>query len=52
MKRSPHLGPTDIYLEDLSNLDAEHVALYFPKRYDLGSFGFHVLCLGLCKEDS
>ncbi|XP_061487469.1 phosphatidate phosphatase LPIN3 isoform X3 [Rhineura floridana] len=31
MKRSPHLGPTDIYLEDLSNLDAEQLALYFPK---------------------
>ncbi|XP_048354580.1 phosphatidate phosphatase LPIN3 isoform X2 [Sphaerodactylus townsendi] len=32
VKRSSHLGPTDIYLEDLSNLDAEQVALYFPKR--------------------
>ncbi|XP_077191553.1 phosphatidate phosphatase LPIN3 isoform X2 [Paroedura picta] len=31
VKRNPHLGPTDIYLEDLSNLDAEQVALYFPK---------------------
>ncbi|XP_072853049.2 phosphatidate phosphatase LPIN3 isoform X1 [Pogona vitticeps] len=31
LKRSPHLGPTDIYLEDLSNLDAEQLALYFPK---------------------
>ncbi|XP_042322001.1 phosphatidate phosphatase LPIN3 isoform X2 [Sceloporus undulatus] len=31
VKRSPHLGPTDIYLEDLSNLDAEELALYFPK---------------------
>lgn len=31
VKRSPHLGPTDIYLEDLSNLDSEQVALYFPK---------------------
>ncbi|XP_067410481.1 phosphatidate phosphatase LPIN3 isoform X2 [Emydura macquarii macquarii] len=30
-KRSPHLGPSDIYLEDLTNLDEEHVALYFPK---------------------
>ncbi|XP_060628210.2 phosphatidate phosphatase LPIN3 isoform X2 [Anolis sagrei] len=33
MKRSPHLGPSDVYLEDLSNLDAEQLALYFPKRY-------------------
>ncbi|XP_063001625.1 phosphatidate phosphatase LPIN3 [Elgaria multicarinata webbii] len=31
MKKNPHLGPTDIYLEDLSNLDAEQLALYFPK---------------------
>nr|XP_034978377.1 phosphatidate phosphatase LPIN3 isoform X2 [Zootoca vivipara]XP_034978378.1 phosphatidate phosphatase LPIN3 isoform X2 [Zootoca vivipara] len=31
MRRSSHLGPTDIYLEDLSNLDAEQIALYFPK---------------------
>uniref|UniRef100_A0A8C8SHH1 phosphatidate phosphatase n=1 Tax=Pelusios castaneus TaxID=367368 RepID=A0A8C8SHH1_9SAUR len=30
-KRSPHLGPSDIYLEDLTNLDEEQVALYFPK---------------------
>ncbi|KAJ6661086.1 hypothetical protein lerEdw1_016887 [Lerista edwardsae] len=32
VKRSPHLGPTDIYLEDLLNLDSEQVALYFPQR--------------------
>ncbi|NXK07020.1 LPIN3 phosphatase, partial [Herpetotheres cachinnans] len=31
IKRSPHLGPSDVYLEDLSNLDEEHVALYFPR---------------------
>ncbi|KAJ7331960.1 hypothetical protein JRQ81_014140 [Phrynocephalus forsythii] len=31
LKRSRHLGPTDIYLEDISNLDAEQLALYFPK---------------------
>uniref|UniRef100_A0A8B9LIH7 phosphatidate phosphatase n=1 Tax=Astyanax mexicanus TaxID=7994 RepID=A0A8B9LIH7_ASTMX len=31
-KRSQHLGPADIYLDDLSNLDPEVVALYFPKR--------------------
>ncbi|CAM4626977.1 unnamed protein product [Lepidochelys olivacea] len=30
-KRSSHLGPSDIYLEDLTNLDEEQVALYFPK---------------------
>ncbi|XP_064529685.1 phosphatidate phosphatase LPIN3 isoform X3 [Pseudopipra pipra] len=32
IKRSPHLGPSDIYLEDLSNLDEEQVALCFPRR--------------------
>ncbi|NWH49211.1 LPIN3 phosphatase, partial [Fregata magnificens] len=31
IKRSPHLGPSDVYLEDLSNLDKEQVALYFPR---------------------
>ncbi|XP_008947288.1 PREDICTED: phosphatidate phosphatase LPIN3-like [Merops nubicus] len=30
-KRSPHLGPSDIYLEDLSSLDEEQMALYFPR---------------------
>uniref|UniRef100_A0A8D0L2Z9 phosphatidate phosphatase n=1 Tax=Sphenodon punctatus TaxID=8508 RepID=A0A8D0L2Z9_SPHPU len=35
MKKSPHLGPSDIYLEELSNLDSEQVALYFPKS-DVG----------------
>ncbi|KAJ8400541.1 hypothetical protein AAFF_G00393100 [Aldrovandia affinis] len=30
-KRSQHLGPADIYLDDLSNLDPEVAALYFPK---------------------
>ncbi|KAJ8260091.1 hypothetical protein GJAV_G00176950 [Gymnothorax javanicus] len=31
-KRSHHLGSSDIYLDDLSNLDPEVAALYFPKR--------------------
>ncbi|NWY60174.1 LPIN3 phosphatase, partial [Chionis minor] len=31
IKRSPHLGPSDVYLEELSNLDEEQVALYFPR---------------------
>ncbi|NXI68127.1 LPIN3 phosphatase, partial [Anseranas semipalmata] len=31
IKRSPHLGPSDLHLEDLSNLDEEQVALYFPR---------------------
>uniref|UniRef100_A0A8C8EFC0 phosphatidate phosphatase n=1 Tax=Otus sunia TaxID=257818 RepID=A0A8C8EFC0_9STRI len=31
IKRSSHLGPSDVYLEDLSNLDEEQMALYFPR---------------------
>ncbi|NXQ79165.1 LPIN3 phosphatase, partial [Nyctibius grandis] len=31
IKRSPHLGPSGVYLEDLSNLDEEQVALCFPR---------------------
>ncbi|KAJ7406496.1 lipin 3 [Willisornis vidua] len=31
IKRSPHLSPSDVYLEDLSNLDEKQVALYFPR---------------------
>ncbi|KAM7006045.1 phosphatidate phosphatase LPIN2 [Tautogolabrus adspersus] len=30
-KRNHHLGPTDIYLDDLRTLDPEEAALYFPK---------------------
>ncbi|XP_028380572.1 phosphatidate phosphatase LPIN3 isoform X1 [Phyllostomus discolor] len=30
-KRSQHLGPSDIYLDDLSSLDSENAALYFPQ---------------------
>ncbi|XP_016344732.1 phosphatidate phosphatase LPIN3-like [Sinocyclocheilus anshuiensis] len=33
VKRNHHLGPSDIYLDDLSRLDPEAAALYFPKRY-------------------
>ncbi|XP_041588351.1 phosphatidate phosphatase LPIN3 isoform X1 [Vulpes lagopus] len=35
MKRSQHLGPSDIYLDDLPSLDSENAALYFP-RSDCG----------------
>uniref|UniRef100_G3UAX3 phosphatidate phosphatase n=1 Tax=Loxodonta africana TaxID=9785 RepID=G3UAX3_LOXAF len=31
LKRSQHLGPSDIYLDDLPSLDSENVALYFPQ---------------------
>uniref|UniRef100_A0A8C1UKX8 phosphatidate phosphatase n=1 Tax=Cyprinus carpio TaxID=7962 RepID=A0A8C1UKX8_CYPCA len=34
IKRSHHLGPSDIYLDDLSTLDPEAAALYFPKRLE------------------
>ncbi|KAM9409204.1 LOW QUALITY PROTEIN: phosphatidate phosphatase LPIN2 [Pholidichthys leucotaenia] len=30
-KRNQHLGPADIYLDDLTTLDPEMAALYFPK---------------------
>lgn len=45
MKRSQHLGPSDIYLDDLPSLDSENAALYFPRRY-LGSGCQGVLELG------
>ncbi|XP_012908761.2 phosphatidate phosphatase LPIN3 isoform X3 [Mustela putorius furo] len=35
LKRSQHLGPSDIYLDDLPSLDSENAALYFP-RSDCG----------------
>ncbi|XP_069845864.1 phosphatidate phosphatase LPIN3 isoform X1 [Dipodomys merriami] len=31
LKRSQHLGPSDIYLDDLPSLDFENAALYFPQ---------------------
>lgn len=34
VKRSQHLGPSDIYLDDLSSLNPEVAALYFPKRLE------------------
>ncbi|KAM8774035.1 phosphatidate phosphatase LPIN3 isoform 2-T2 [Rhynchonycteris naso] len=38
LKRSQHLGPSDIYLDDLPSLDSENAALYFPQSdYGLGA---------------
>ncbi|XP_004687444.1 PREDICTED: phosphatidate phosphatase LPIN3 isoform X2 [Condylura cristata] len=31
LKRSQHLGPSDIYLDDLPSLDSANAALYFPQ---------------------
>lgn len=31
LKKSQHLGPSDIYLDHLPSLDSEDAALYFPK---------------------
>lgn len=45
LKRSQHLGPSDIYLDDLPSLDSENAALYFPHRC-LGSGCLGVLGLG------
>lgn len=36
-KRSQHQGPEDIYLDDLTALDPDVVARYFPKRYKPGN---------------
>lgn len=32
-KRSRHLGADGIYLDDITELEPEVAALYFPKRY-------------------
>ncbi|XP_056158000.1 zgc:123305 [Lampris incognitus] len=37
-KRNQHLGPSDIYLDDLTKLDPEMAALYFPKGETEGAF--------------
>ncbi|NXF93488.1 LPIN3 phosphatase, partial [Eubucco bourcierii] len=37
IKRSLHLGPSDVYLEDLSNLDEEQVTLSFPSDTEQNS---------------
>uniref|UniRef100_A0A8C4DS49 phosphatidate phosphatase n=1 Tax=Dicentrarchus labrax TaxID=13489 RepID=A0A8C4DS49_DICLA len=38
-KRNQHLGPTGIYLDDLTTLDPEVAALYFPKSQSPQSVG-------------
>uniref|UniRef100_A0AAQ6IAY6 phosphatidate phosphatase n=1 Tax=Anabas testudineus TaxID=64144 RepID=A0AAQ6IAY6_ANATE len=38
-RRNHHLGPTDIYLDDLTTLDPEMAALYFPKSQSPQSVG-------------
>lgn len=43
-KRSQHQGPEDIYLEDLTALEPDVAARYFPKRYIPGNpFSYPVL---------
>lgn len=32
-KRSQHLGTDGVYLDDITELEPEVAALYFPKRY-------------------
>lgn len=32
-KRSQHLGTDGVYLDDLTELEPEVAALYFPKRF-------------------
>lgn len=43
-KRSRHLGSDGIYLDDITELEPEVAALYFPKRFVLVTFN-HTLCL-------
>ncbi|KAB1262262.1 Phosphatidate phosphatase LPIN3 [Camelus dromedarius] len=46
LKRSQHLGPSDIYLDDLPSLDSENAALYFPQRclvLDARKFSKHIV---------
>lgn len=43
-KRSQHQGPEDIYLEDLTALEPDVAARYFPKRYiPVNPFSYPVL---------
>lgn len=37
-KRNHHLGPTGIYLDDLTTLEPDVAALYFPKRWKESSY--------------
>ncbi|XP_067359462.1 phosphatidate phosphatase LPIN2-like isoform X1 [Channa argus] len=46
-RRNHHLGPTDIYLDDLTTLDPGVAALYFPKCDADGAFQ-HVAEPGSC----
>ncbi|KAK2862370.1 hypothetical protein Q5P01_001903 [Channa striata] len=46
-RRNHHLGPTDIYLDDLTKLDPEVAALYFPKSEADGALQ-HVAEQGSC----
>ncbi|XP_067443979.1 zgc:123305 isoform X1 [Thunnus thynnus] len=46
-KRNHHLGPTDIYLDDLTSLNPEVAALYFPKSETEG-VSQHGAELGSC----
>nr|XP_057910992.1 phosphatidate phosphatase LPIN3-like isoform X2 [Doryrhamphus excisus] len=46
-RRNHHLGPTDIYLDDLTSLDPEVAALYFPKSETEASSA-HVADQGSC----
>uniref|UniRef100_A0A9J8BPK6 phosphatidate phosphatase n=1 Tax=Cyprinus carpio carpio TaxID=630221 RepID=A0A9J8BPK6_CYPCA len=52
MKRNHHLGPSDIYLDDLSRLDPEVAALYFPKSETESSDLLSPQSLGSANADS
>lgn len=45
-KRSQHLGADGIYLDDITELEPEVAALYFPKRFS-NKIYMHRTCLCL-----
>lgn len=42
-KRSRHLGADGVYLDDLTDMDPEVAALYFPKKYKSFALYFYYL---------
>ena len=44
-KRSQHLGADGIYLDDITELEPEVAALYFPKRYTNKTYTYNYLWL-------
>lgn len=47
-KRSQHLGADGVYLDDITELEPEVAALYFPKRYSSN----HLVLIRICLQSS